>query len=609
MPSSTTTSFDVFVSYSRKDAQFVQALRTSLERYRAPRALRVPHRRLRVFVDTEDFQTGEYDQRLVEYLRTSSKLIVICSPSARLSSFVSEEIARFAELHGVQNLIPVLIAGLPNNEVTPASESEQAFPDALCKLMEMPVAVDYRAFVLGTDRVDRRHLRAPWFTLLAAVLDRSRAEVELREHNRRKRRIQLSAAIAALTLASAGFTARVVVPRYRVASALADISRAGGQVTDEKGLVSIVFESGAKAPNVDAALIKLRALPRVDRVDLAETSFTSAGILALGAVRGLWDLTVATTSATDQDMASISELRNLKKLQIYGTRITTAGLRQLGSLSSLEYLDVDDLNINDASVLSALSSLKSLRILHASYSGIDDSDLAFVEPLTRLQELYLSGNKIEGHGAVHFEPLRELAVLEIDNSSFVDANLHHLAKLPALRSLSLEEADIKGTGIKDLSGARKLEVLNLTNNPAITDSAVRQLKLPQLREIWLKNTAVSDDSLRHLSTFQGLQIISVPVTKVSDKGLAHLVGLADLRELYLGGDAITDVGVESLVQIKSLRSLALPDAQLTDKSLPLFTGLQNLRELSVGGPGVTKAGFERLKRSLPKVRVVLNERL
>jgi hypothetical protein len=47
------------------------------------------------------------------------------------------------------NIIPITIAGLPNNDVKPDYEAEMAFPDALCSALKMPLAIDYRRFDSG----------------------------------------------------------------------------------------------------------------------------------------------------------------------------------------------------------------------------------------------------------------------------------------------------------------------------------------------------------------------------------------------------------------------------------------------------------------------------
>jgi len=68
-------------------------------------------------------------------------MLVICSPNARASHFVSDEIRLFAEKRGDQNIIPVLLSGIPNNEAhQPEHEEQKAFPQCLREVMSMPLA-------------------------------------------------------------------------------------------------------------------------------------------------------------------------------------------------------------------------------------------------------------------------------------------------------------------------------------------------------------------------------------------------------------------------------------------------------------------------------------
>jgi len=68
-------------------------------------------RRLRIFRDEEDFTGTEYYRAVDQHLTSSNCLIVVCSPAARASRFVNEEIAAFARARGADRIIPVLVAG------------------------------------------------------------------------------------------------------------------------------------------------------------------------------------------------------------------------------------------------------------------------------------------------------------------------------------------------------------------------------------------------------------------------------------------------------------------------------------------------------------------
>ena len=107
---------DAFISYSRKDTPFATAIERSLKRYSPPKDLPAPHRRLNIFRDTEDFTGTEYFASVEQHLQGSRKLLVICSPNARGSDFVNDEIRRFANSHYPADIISILIAGIPNNE-------------------------------------------------------------------------------------------------------------------------------------------------------------------------------------------------------------------------------------------------------------------------------------------------------------------------------------------------------------------------------------------------------------------------------------------------------------------------------------------------------------
>ena len=95
------------------------------------------------------------------------------------------------------------IDGLPNNEAVPEQDEQKALPDALCAALQMPLAVDYRHFDPRRDKLDKGTFYTAWYTMLANLLDRSRSDIEQRDHRRavRRRRITIgtvSAVIAVL---------------------------------------------------------------------------------------------------------------------------------------------------------------------------------------------------------------------------------------------------------------------------------------------------------------------------------------------------------------------------------------------------------------------------
>jgi WD40 repeat protein len=203
-------SWDAFISYRRTDIAFARALQKALSAYAPPPTLPVPQRRLRVFRDEGDLTGSDYYKSIDRHINASRTLVVICSPAARQSEFVGDEIRRFAARHGGARIVTVLLAGIPNNEARlPEQAAERAFPDALLEAVQMPLAVNYHGFDATREKVDRGRWEGSWYTLLANLYDQSREQIEQRELVRRRRRRNILAAIAGAV--SAGFAVLAAV--------------------------------------------------------------------------------------------------------------------------------------------------------------------------------------------------------------------------------------------------------------------------------------------------------------------------------------------------------------------------------------------------------------
>ena len=190
--SATSNQYDAFISYSRKNEDFAAKLEQALENYRPPKGLDAPQRRLNIFRDKHDFKVGDYHQNLEKSLMASAKLIIICSPEARSSQFVNEEIRQFATLKDSKNIIPILHSGIPNNEAGPDQAESMAFPAALCELMEMPLAANFLKFDNQKGKVNRDPYSDAWYTILAHIYDVSRDEIEQRDRRRRNRTLRMA---------------------------------------------------------------------------------------------------------------------------------------------------------------------------------------------------------------------------------------------------------------------------------------------------------------------------------------------------------------------------------------------------------------------------------
>ena len=244
--------YDVFISYSRRDIVFARALEKALEDYSPPGDLAVPQRHLVVFRDEEDFTGVEYNNSVREHLKNSAKMLVICSPYARASKFVSDEIRFFADMRGSENIIPVLLSGIPNNEAKkPEQEELKAFPRCLREVMKMPQASTQQAAMPlaasfidldpSKDKLYKGVFKGPWYTVLANIYGVKRSDIEQRDRKRKTRRRRITTALVAGIIAILAGALIVALIQYN--QAVSERERAEKARDDAEGLIDfMVFD-------------------------------------------------------------------------------------------------------------------------------------------------------------------------------------------------------------------------------------------------------------------------------------------------------------------------------------------------------------------------------
>lgn len=134
--------FSAFISYSHADAVAVRKLHAQIENYRLPKGLggidalnRKRDRVGRVFRDREDLSAAQdLSAAVKDALKRSEVLVVACSPDAKASHWVDQEIAYFRECHPDRPILAAILRGEP----------AEAFPLALTEGGAEPLAADLR---------------------------------------------------------------------------------------------------------------------------------------------------------------------------------------------------------------------------------------------------------------------------------------------------------------------------------------------------------------------------------------------------------------------------------------------------------------------------------
>jgi len=117
--------YDAFISYRHiePDLTIAEILHDMIEKFNIPKHLRTVSNNgsliddkhvFRVFRDREELSTKDLSTMIEEAIANSENLIVICSKRTSLSPWCRKEVQLFKKIHGVNNIIPVLIEGEPD---------------------------------------------------------------------------------------------------------------------------------------------------------------------------------------------------------------------------------------------------------------------------------------------------------------------------------------------------------------------------------------------------------------------------------------------------------------------------------------------------------------
>lgn len=191
------TGFGAFISYAHVDARWAKWLHRALETYRLPRPVtRAQGRRRlgRVFLDRSELATSaNLSDRIAEALTGSDNLVVICSPTARASRWVNEEVRRFRAMGKGDRIFCLIVDGDPARGDEGGCFPPALLEDAAGAAPIEPLAADVRA---GKDRPADARLK-----LLAGLFDLPFDALRRREQARRQRILAIVSAVSLALLA------------------------------------------------------------------------------------------------------------------------------------------------------------------------------------------------------------------------------------------------------------------------------------------------------------------------------------------------------------------------------------------------------------------------
>lgn len=196
--------FSAFISYSHQDARSVRKLHRQLEGYRLPKhlgaitALNQNGGALGpIFRDRDDLSASHsLSSAITQALDAAHVLIVACSPSAKDSHWVGQEIIYFKTHHPGRPILAAILAGEP----------ERALPVALSEGASEPLAADLRAARDGGDG-----WRLGFLKVVAGIAGVPLDTLVQRDSQRQMRRVMAVTGVVAIVALAMGVMTTIAI--------------------------------------------------------------------------------------------------------------------------------------------------------------------------------------------------------------------------------------------------------------------------------------------------------------------------------------------------------------------------------------------------------------
>ena len=128
--------------------------------------------------------------------------------------------------------------------------------------------------------------------------------------------------------------------------------------------------------------------------------------------------------------------------------------------------------------------------------------------------------------------------------------------------------------------------------------------LPSTKYLLLAHGDVTDEMLARLSVLPNLEEVHLSGSAVTDTGIRQMTHkFPRLRWLTAEGTNVTDRALDDLKAL-NLEWLILRETLVSDACVPSLIAMTQLEQLDLRSTAVTEAGASRIRRALPKCKVL-----
>ena len=290
------------------------------------------------------------------------------------------------------------------------------------------------------------------------------------------------------------------------------------------------------------------------------------------------------------DISALSNCQYLTRLNLSGNSVT-----DLSPLMNLPYLQWLDISFNAVNDLKPLMGISTLSFLNASGNSVNSTS-AF-SMMTGLGTLYLDGNPVRDFSGLR--KLRSVSTLGLSNTGLQDSDLSYLQGLQSLRTLSItDNPGLSGLAVEMLKNA--LPACTIDHSALTVSISFEGTMVPNnTTELRIVGQNISDISAVQL--LPELKSLDLSMNAISN---VYPFIFSDCRDkltyLNLSSNAISDL--TPLAMLSHIETLDLAYNQISSLQ-PLMT-LSTLKSLRLTGNPLSIQEINMLCYVLPECEVI-----
>lgn len=214
--------------------------------------------------------------------------------------------------------------------------------------------------------------------------------------------------------------------------------------------------------------------------------------------------------------------RRLDYLELIGSGLTSEDFKAIAKNRSIRELNVR-VNAVDARCIQNLAGMPNLEVLDLNGTHIDAAALKELKLLENLRGLVLSDNElIDDQAIIPIAYLKSLEWLDISNTRVTPRGLKTLSRLENLKKLGVKKLALADDDVQVLNNFKHIKVLKLSGN-SISSEGFETLKpTPIYTELDLSETLLEDDAAPHLLKFKNLNSLHISKTRITASGFLTL---------------------------------------------------------------------------------------